>query len=83
MEKTPMPITKLVGSIDERCTDYADGDDPGFFEISYSPDTGELSIFYEPDNDQNGSEFEARHLRTMYLFTARTQTGLGWPEVRR
>jgi hypothetical protein len=82
MSKIPMPIAKLVELIAEGCADYADGDDPGYFRISYDPNVGELFIAYEPDTDQDGTEFEARHLPTTYLFTVGTKSSaaLGWPE---
>lgn len=83
MSKIPMPIEKLVELIAEGCADYADGDDPGYFRMGYDSDAGELFIAYEPDTEQDGTEFEARHLPTTYLFTVGTKpasTGLGWPE---
>jgi len=82
MSKIPMPIEELVELIAEGCADYADGDDPGRFLIGYDPNVGELFIAYEPDTDQDGTEFEARHLPTTYLFSVGTKpsAGLGCPD---
>lgn len=73
-----MPIEKVVAIIAEGCTDYADGDDPGYFNIEFDPGKGELVVSYAPDGDMDGTEFEAQFAATEYRFALVT-AGLGWP----
>ena len=46
-----MPVEILARQANEHGTDYADGDYPGWFSTQWNPDTQELRLRYEPDDD--------------------------------
>jgi len=79
MSKPKMSIEELVELIGEGCVGYADGDDPGWFNIWFNPSKGELVVSYSPDGGIGGTEFEARFAATEYRF-ALISADLGCPE---
>jgi len=51
-QKPFMPIEDLIRETIPD-PDYADGDNPGWFSGQWNPDSRELMIRYEPDNDSD------------------------------
>jgi hypothetical protein len=57
MPKAAMPADVLLDElIGDTSSDYADGDNPGYFRYSFDPASGELTVRYEPDGEA-GTEY--------------------------
>jgi len=65
MPKPFMPVDVLIESMDLDCNDYADGDHRGYFSGQWNPDTAEMVLRYEPDEDP---EAGAGYRRTEHVF---------------
>ncbi len=54
----PLPVDDLLTELIGACSDYADGDHPGYFRHTYNAETGTLHVFYEHADPNDESVIE-------------------------
>jgi hypothetical protein len=63
--RTALPLTTLLAeTIGDGTSDYNDGDHAGYYSYGYDPETGLLTVDYEPDRDAPS----AKHASTIATF---------------
>ena len=70
-DKPFMPVEELIREAIPD-PDYADGDNPGWFSGQWNPDSRELVVRYEPDND---SDPEYRLTEHVFRLGAQARVG--------